>query len=135
VRLDRKLLLIAPTIVLFCVTAGIAYTAAELHVLGSVGATWKDRSEFIASVERGEKQLDQRQALGILRISLDVESRRTAAIEASQDLLIALAVIAFVACGALALGIRSVPREHWPTFRGWRKIESPRTTPVEGSGS
>ena len=68
----------------------------------------------LAAVERGEKTLDQRQSLGLLRYSLDVEAKRTDAIAATRDLLIVLSAIAFVSCCALALGIRSVPREHWP---------------------
>ncbi len=113
-RLDRKLLLIAPTIVLFFVAAGLIYAATQLHVLQSVGDTWKDRSAFIASVESGQKQLETRQAVTMLRYSLDVEERRTAAISASRDLLIELSIIAVACCIALGIGIRSVPREHWP---------------------
>jgi hypothetical protein len=116
VRLDRKLLLIAPTIVLAFVVAGMVYAALQLRVLSNVGDTWKDRSNFIASVERGEKKLEQRQSLALLRYSLDVEAKRTEAIAATRDLLIVLSVIAFVSCGGLVLGIRTVPREHWPRF-------------------
>lgn len=117
-RLDRKLLLIAPTIVLGFVVAGMIYAAVQLRVLSNVGATWKDRSDFIASVERGDKKLDQRQSLGILRYSLDVEAKRTEAIVATRDLLIVLSAIALLSCAALVLGIRTVPREHWPRFGG-----------------
>ncbi|MGH7616842.1 MAG: hypothetical protein ACREPM_06405 [Gemmatimonadaceae bacterium] len=113
-RFDRKLLLIAPTIILFFVVAGVVYAAVQLHVLGSVSETWKERSAFIASVESGQKTLETRQAVGLLRIALDVEARRTAAITASRDLLIALSVMAFACCCVLAIGIRGVPREHWP---------------------
>ena len=113
-RLDRKLLLIAPTVVLFFVAAGLIYAAVQLHVLGSVSATWKERSDFITAVEQGQKVLDTRQAIGLLRLSLDVEARRTAAITASRDLLVALSIIALACCGVLTVGIRSVPREHWP---------------------
>lgn len=115
-RLDRKLLLIAPTIVLFFVVAGMFYAAMQLHVLGAVSDSWKDRSEFIAAAERGDKPLTQRQSAGLLRLALDVEAKRTAAITASRDLLIELGAIALVSCCVLAVGIRSVPREHWPRF-------------------
>jgi hypothetical protein len=114
VRLDRKLLLIAPAVVLALVGAGIAYTAFQLRVLGAGGDTWKGRSEFISAVERGEKPIDQRQAVGLLRIALQVEERRTIAIAASRDLLVTLSVVELAACAVLAFGIRSVPREHWP---------------------
>ena len=113
-RLDRKLLLIAPAIVLVLIVAGMAYSAFQLNVLGSVSNTWKERSDFIGAVERGEKTLDERQAVGLLRVALQVEQRRTAAITASRDLMITLSSIAFVSCVVLGLGIRSVPREHWP---------------------
>ena len=113
-RLDRKLLLIAPAIVLFFVVAGIVYAGFQMHVLSSVSDTWQQRSDFIASVERGEKQLSQQQAMGLLRSALEVESRRTSAIDANRDLLFLLAAIALVSCAVLAIGIRGVPREHWP---------------------
>lgn len=113
-RLDRKLLLIAPAIVLFFVVAGIVYAGLQMRVLSSVSDTWQERSDFIASVERGEKQLSQQQAMGLLRQALEVESKRTSAIAASRDLLFLLAAIALVSCAVLAIGIRGVPREHWP---------------------
>lgn len=113
-RLDRKLLLIAPVIVLFFVVAGIIYAAFQMRVLSSVSDTWQDRSDFIASVERGEKPLTQQQSVGLLRFALEVESKRTSAIVATRDLLFLLAGIALVSCGVLAIGIRAVPREHWP---------------------
>jgi len=117
VRLDRKLLLIAPTIVLVFVVAGMVYAAVQLHVLGGVSETLKERSDFIGSVERGEKKLDERQTSRLLRLSMDVEGRRTAAIVASRDLMIVLSAMAFVSCCVLGIGIRGVPREHWPRFR------------------
>ena len=119
-RLDRKLLLIAPAIVLVLVVAGMLYASAQLHVLASVSASEKDRSDFIAAVASGKKPLDDRQAVELLQWSLEVESRRTAAIVASRDLLIELSAIAFVSCVVLGVGIRGVPREHWPRFRAQR---------------
>jgi hypothetical protein len=114
VRLDRKLLLIAPAIVLIFAVAGMIYAAMQLNVMASVSESWKERADFIASVQRGEKSLSERQAMSLLSIQLDVESKRTAAIVASRDLLIALSAIALAACVVLLIGIRSVPREHWP---------------------
>jgi hypothetical protein len=116
VRLDKKLLLIAPTIVLVFVFAGMIYAAVQLHVLASVSETEKERAEFIASVERGEKSLEPRQSLSLLRVGLDVETRRTAAILASRDLLVELAAIGLLSCVVLAVGVRGVPRTHWPRF-------------------
>jgi hypothetical protein len=116
VRLDKKLLLIAPTIVLVLVVAGMVYAAVQLHVLASVSETEKDREAFIASVERGEKTLQPRQSISLLRVGLDVETKRTTAILASRDLLVELAAIGLVSCIVLAIGVRSVPRTHWPRF-------------------
>jgi hypothetical protein len=118
VRLDKKLLLIAPMIVLVLVVAGMVYAAVQLHVLASVSETEKEREAFIGSVERGEKTLELRQSLSLLRIGLDVETKRTAAILASSDLLAELAAIGFVSCVVLAAGVRAVPRTHWPRFGG-----------------
>lgn len=122
-RLDRKLLLIAPTIVLVLVVAGMVYAATQLHVLGSISDTWKERDAFVSSVESGKRTMTERQALGLLRLSLDVESRRTAAIIASRDLLIVLSAIGLLSCVTLGVGIRSVPREHWPKMRFGRSTE------------
>jgi hypothetical protein len=116
VRLDRKLLLIAPTIVLFFVVAGMAYAALELHFIARTSRSLSDRSAFIGAVERGEKTLNPQQSVALLRLSLQVEERRSAALSASRDLLIVLSAIAFVSCLALVAGIRTVPREHWPRF-------------------
>ena len=115
-RLDRKLLLIAPAIVLACVVAGMVYTAVELHVLARSSDTLTARKEFVDAVARGEKTLDQRQAVGILQVALDVEAKRSAAIAASRDLLLELSAVALVAWAVLVYGIRGVPREHWPRF-------------------
>ncbi len=72
-RLDKKLLLIAPAIVLAFVVAGMVYTAAELHVLARSSDTLAARKAFVDQVARGEKPLDQRQAVNILQVALDVE--------------------------------------------------------------
>jgi hypothetical protein len=118
VRLDKKLLLIAPAIVLAFVLAGMVYTAVELHVLARSSDTLAARREFIDQVARGEKPLDQRQAVNILQVALDVEGRRSTAIAASRDLLLELAAVALAAWVALVVGIRAVPRQHWPRFGG-----------------
>ena len=115
-RLDRKLLLIAPAFVLALVVAGMVYTATELQVLVQSNETIAGRKSFVDAVVRGEKPLDRQQAVGILQVALDVEAKRSAAIVATRDLLIELAAVAFVAWVVLAIGIRGVPREHWPRF-------------------
>ncbi|HEY4129097.1 MAG TPA: hypothetical protein VGM50_00660 [Gemmatimonadaceae bacterium] len=113
-RLDRKLLLIAPTIVLGCIVLGLLYATMQLHVLASVSDSWKDRSDFVNAVQRGEKKMNDGQAVNVLRFALDVEAKRTAAIVATRDLLIVLSLMTLASCIVLAIGIRSVPREHWP---------------------
>ena len=121
-RFDRKLLLIAPTIVLVFVVAGLIYTAWQLHVLSSISATFQERSDFVAAVQRGEKTLDARQATGLLPWAMEVETKRTAAVQSIRDLMIGLSALALVCCGVLAAGIRSVPREHWPRLTFGRKV-------------
>ena len=117
-RLDKKLLLIAPAIVLAFVAAGMVYTAVELHVLARSSDTLTARKEFIDQVARGEKPLEERQAINILQVALEVEGKRSAAIVASRDLLIELSAVALIAWGVLVFGIRGVPRQHWPRFGG-----------------
>ncbi|HEU4615318.1 MAG TPA: hypothetical protein VFS15_24660 [Kofleriaceae bacterium] len=119
-RLDRKLLLIAPAIVLMLVVAGMLYASAQLHLLAKISVTEKDRSDFIAAVAAGKKPLDRQKAVELLQWQLEVESRRTSAIAASRDLLIELSAIAFVSCIVLGIGIRGVPRQHWPRFGAQR---------------
>jgi len=130
VRLDKKLLLIAPAIVLAFVVAGMVYTAAELHVLSRSSDTLAARKEFVDQVVRGEKPLEQRQAVNILQVALEVEGRRSAAIIASRDLLLELSAVALVAWGFLVVGIRGVPRQHWPRF-GRAGTPSPPPAPAE----
>jgi hypothetical protein len=123
VRLDRKLLLIAPAIVLVCVVAGLIYAAVQMHVLAGVSRTLETRRAFIAAVERGEKPLDQRQALNIIDAQFDVEARRTVALTATRDLLVVLSAVAVACVGVLGLGIRAVPRQHWPRLSFGRSDE------------
>jgi hypothetical protein len=110
VRLDRKFLLIAPTIVLACIVAGMIYATVQLRFLTDIGVTWKERNEYVSAAERGDKPLSEKQALNILRYSLDVEAKRTEAIRAEEGLLILLTAIAFLCVGTLVIGVRGVPR-------------------------
>jgi hypothetical protein len=110
VRLDRKLLLIAPTIVLAFVVAGMIYATVQLRYLTDIGGTWNERNEYVSAAERGEKPLGEKQALNILRYSLDVEAKRTEAIRAEESLLMLLTVIGILCLGVLVIGVRGVPR-------------------------
>ena len=101
---------------LLFVFAGLVNAAMQLRVMASGSDSLKDRSDFIAAVQRGEKTLDPQKAIGVLRFAIDAEAKRTAAIVAMRDLLVELSAVGFISCVVLALGIRSVPREHWPRF-------------------
>jgi hypothetical protein len=57
------------------------------------------------------------QAVGLLNISLEVEGRRAAALHDAYELLLTLAGITAACCVVMTLGIRRVPREHWPRLR------------------
>ena len=109
-RLDNKFLLIAPTIVLAFVVAGMIYATVQLRFLADIGGTWKDRNEYVSAAERGEKPLTEKQALNILRYSLDAEAKRTEAIRAEESLLILLTGVGIFCLGVLVIGVRGVPR-------------------------
>ena len=109
-RLDKKFLLIAPTIVLAFVVAGMIYATIQLRQLTVVGESWKSRNEYVSAAERGEKPLSEKQALNILRYSLDTEAKRTDAIAAEVGLLVLLSAIAGISIVALIIGVRAVPR-------------------------
>ena len=115
-KFDRKLLLIAPTIVLLFVVGGMFYEVSQLRVLTASAATWRQRSDYVASVENGTRELSAAHAVKIVRYSLDAERRRTDAIDAASDLLMVLAGMAGVSLLVLAEGIRRIPREHWPSL-------------------
>ena len=115
-KLDRKLLLIAPTIVLAFIVAGLVYAGIQIRSLTTGEDTWESRRDFVASVASGQKTLSTQQAVGLLNISLEVESRRAAALKEAYDVLLILAAMAAGCCVVLTLGIRKVPREHWPRF-------------------
>lgn len=116
-KFDRKLLLIAPTIVLVFIVAALIYAGVQVRALTSGEDTWSKRREFVAAVAAGEKTMSAEQAVGLLSISLEVEGRRAAALHDAYELLLVLAGITAACCGALSFGIRRVPREHWPRIR------------------
>jgi len=116
-KLDRKLLLIAPTIVLVFIVGALVYTSIQIRALTSGEDTWSARRDFVASVAAGQKTMSAEQAIGLLNISLEVEARRAAALRDAYDLLLTLAGMTAACCVVLSLGIRRVPREHWPRLR------------------
>jgi len=109
-RLDRKFLLIAPSIVLVFIVAGVFYTATRLQQLVDASDNWAVRDAYVTSVERGERQLAAVKATQLVRLSLDAEHRRTAALEATRDLLVVLASMTLACCAVLFWAIRGVPR-------------------------
>lgn len=116
-KFDRKLLLIAPTIILTLVVAAMVYAAIQVRVLSGVSETLAERRAFVAEVNRGEKALDVRQALNIIDAQFDVEDRRSAALTELRGLLAVLAAIGLASIIVLAIGVRGVERKHWPGAR------------------
>ena len=109
-RLDRKFLLIAPTLVLALIAAGLFYTATRLRQIVQASDNWEKRAAFITSVERGERQLSPNKALALVRLSLEAERRRSGAIEAAEELILVLGAITFACVALLLVTIRRVPR-------------------------
>lgn len=109
-RLDRKFLLIAPSVVLVLIVAGVFYTATRLQQLVDASDNWAMRDAYVTSVERGQRQLAADKATQLVRLSLDAERRRTAAVEAARDVLVVLGSMTFACCVVLFWAIRGVPR-------------------------
>ena len=86
------------------------YATVQLRQLTVVGETWKSSKEYVSAAERGQKPLSEKQALNILRYSLDTEAKRTDAIAAEVGLLVLLSAIAAVSVVTLVAGVRAVPR-------------------------
>ncbi|HEY2374527.1 MAG TPA: hypothetical protein VGH98_01010 [Gemmatimonadaceae bacterium] len=109
-RLDRKFLLLAPTLVLAVIVAGMFYTATRLRQIVEASDNWQMRSDYIASVEQGRRKITSEKAMQLVRVSLDAERRRTAAIAATNELLLTLGAMTLACCAALLWTIRGVPR-------------------------
>lgn len=109
--LDRKFLLIASCGILLLIFGGVFYAATRLQIITLGSESLQRRSDFIAAVERGEKTISAPQAVGLIRLSLDAEMKRTAAIVATRQLLTLLATFGVLCCAVLAWSIRRVTRE------------------------
>ena len=109
-RLDRKFLLIAPTITLVFIVAGLFYTTTRLRLIVEASDSLASREAFVVSVERGQRQISAARAATLVRFALEAERRRTEAIEATQQLLLVLAWMALGSCALLLWIIRKVPR-------------------------
>ena len=109
-RVDRKFLLIAPSLVLALIVAGLFYTATRLRQIVEASDNWGAREAYVASVERGERQLSAAKAVQLVRLSLEAERRRTAAIVAAQELIVVLGAMTLACTAVLLVTIRRVPR-------------------------
>ena len=109
-RLDRKFFLIAPTLVLSLVVAGMFYTATRLRQVIEASDNWQWRSEYVASIEQGQKKITNGKAVQLVRLSLEAERRRTSAIVATNELLLTLGSMTLACCVVLLWAIRGVPR-------------------------
>lgn len=109
-RLDRKFFLIAPTLVLALIVAGMFYTATRLRQIVEASDNWQRRSDYVASIEHGQKKITNDKALQLVRLSLEAEHRRTSAIVATNQLLLTLGGMTLACCVVLLWAIRGVPR-------------------------
>jgi hypothetical protein len=109
-RIDRKLFLIAPSLVLVLIVAGLFYTATRLRQIVEASDNWAARDAYVASIERGQRELSAAKAVQLVRLSLDAERRRTGAIEATRELLVVLGLMTLGCAAMLLATIRGVPR-------------------------
>jgi len=109
-KLDRKFLLIAPSLVLAVIGAGMFYATTRLRQVVEASDNWQMRSDYVASIERGQRKITNEKAVQIVRLSLEAERQRTAAIAAANELLLTLCAMTLTCCAALLWTIRGVPR-------------------------
>jgi hypothetical protein len=127
-RLDRKFFLIAPTLVLALIVAGMLYTATRLREIVEASDNWQQRSNYIAAVQQGKRPMTNEKALQIVRLSLDAERLRTGAIVATNELLLTLSALTLGCCAVLLLAIRGVPRTlplRGPVLFGGKSVAEP----------
>ena len=109
-RFDRKFYLIAPTLVLVFIVAGVFYTASRLRQIVAASDNLQRRSDYVTQIERGQRHITNEKAVQIVRLSLEAEHVRTSAIAAANELLITLGAMTVLCCGALLWAIKGVPR-------------------------
>jgi hypothetical protein len=109
-KLDRKFLLIAPSIVLIFIVGGLYYTTTQLNVIVQSSENLPQRSAYIAAVEQGKRQITTAKAVQIVRYSLEAERRQSAAIVAANETLLTLGAMTLACCAALFWVIRDIPR-------------------------
>jgi hypothetical protein len=109
-RLDRKFYLIAPTLVLVLIVAGVFYTTTRLQQIVAASDNLQRRADYVAQIERGQRHITNEKAVQLVRLSLEAEHVRTSAIVAANELLLTLAAMTFLCCGVLLWAIKGVPR-------------------------
>lgn len=109
-KLDRKFLLIAPTMVLVVIVLGLFYTTTRLSLIVQSSDNLPMRSAYVSQLEQGKRQISNAKAVQIVRLSLVAEQRRTEAIIAANELLITLGLMTLACCGALFWVIKGIPR-------------------------
>jgi hypothetical protein len=109
-RFDRKFYLIAPTLVLVFIVAGVFYTATRLQQIVAASDNWQRRSDYVAQIEHGQRHITNEKAVELVRLSLEAEHVRSGAIIATNELLLTLGLMTLLCCGALLWAIKGVPR-------------------------
>ena len=109
-RFDRKFYLIAPTLVLVFIVAGVFYTATRLRQIVAASDNLQRRMDYVAQIERGQRHITNEKAVQLVRLSLEAEQVRSGAIIATNELLLTLGAMTFLCCGALLWAIKGVPR-------------------------
>lgn len=109
-RFDRKFYLIAPTLVLVFIVAGVFYTATRLRQIVAASDNLQRRMDYVAQIERGQRHITNEKAVQLVRLSLEAEQVRSGAIVATNELLLTLGAMTLLCCGALLWAIRGVPR-------------------------
>src|SRR5262245_45039092 len=109
-RLDRKFLLIAPTLVLALIVAGMFYTATRLRQIIQASDNWQTRSDYVAALEHGQRHITNQKPVESARLWLDAEHLQSDAIESARELILTLGGMTLVCCMVLIWTIRGVPR-------------------------
>lgn len=109
-KLDRKFLLIAPSIVLVFIAVGLLYTTTQLRLVVQSSDNLPRRMAYVASLEQGKSQITTTKAVQIVKLSLEAEQRRSEAITAANELLITLGAMTFACCAVLFWVIKGIPR-------------------------
>jgi hypothetical protein len=109
-RFDRKFYLIAPTLVLVFIVAGLFYTTTRLRQIVAASDNWQRRSDYVTQIEHGQRHITNEKAVQLVRLSLEAEQVRSSAIVATNELLLTLGAMIVLCCGMLLWAIKGVPR-------------------------